>query len=404
MTLLPPENESKDLVLHAEEPVAEISTSQVEEDNTSGGLFQPIDPKRKLEIGHQAKDFVANIARMDLSAPDVQKQRNDIESLAGTQVAKTSASSSRILENRSSSVAGAKAQGDSATVRVAKDLTDLRGVVEDLTPNQANLTKAGKILGMFPGGNKLRKYFQRYESAQSQLDKITRALLSGQDELRKDNASLQVERQNLWDEMQELREYIELAKALDSEFEKQVEVFKAEGKTQAAQTMSNDFLFPVRQRRQDLLQQLAVSTQGYMAMALVQNNNKELIKGVERARTTTLTALRTAVIVAEALNNQRLVLDQIDAVNKTTNNMIESTSELLRTNTVRIHEQAVNSGVSIETLQKAFDNIFATIDAVENFKTQANENMAKTISGLEGQLERVRPQLERTKALETGKN
>lgn len=404
MTLLPPENESKDLVLHAEEPVAEISTAQVEEDNTSGGLFQPIDSKRKLEIGHQAKDFVANIARMDLSAPDVQKQRNDIESLAGTQVAKTSASSSRILENRSSSVAGAKAQGDSATVRVAKDLTDLRGVVEDLTPNQANLTKAGKILGMFPGGNKLRKYFQRYESAQSQLDKITRALLSGQDELRKDNASLQVERQNLWDEMQELREYIELAKALDGEFEKQVEVFKTEGKTQAAQTMSNDFLFPVRQRRQDLLQQLAVSTQGYMAMALVQNNNKELIKGVERARTTTLTALRTAVIVAEALNNQRLVLDQIDAVNKTTNNMIESTSEMLRTNTVRIHEQAVNSGVSIETLQKAFDNIFATIDAVENFKTQANENMAKTISGLEGQLERVRPQLERTKALETGKN
>ena len=44
-------------------------------------------------------------------------------------------------------------------------------------------------------------------------------------------------------------------------------------------------------------------------------NNLELIKGVDRATTTTISALRTAVILAQALENQKLVLDQITALN-----------------------------------------------------------------------------------------
>src|SRR2546428_13963908 len=64
--------------------------------------------------------------------------------------------------------------------------------------------------------------------------------------------------------------------------------------------------------------QLAVNAQGYLALELVRKNNLELIKGVDRATTTTISALRTAVIVAQALTNQELVLNQITALNTTT--------------------------------------------------------------------------------------
>ena len=104
--------------------------------------------------------------------------------------------------------------------------------------------------------------------------------------------------------------------------------------------------------------------QGYLALDLIRKNNTELVKGVERATTTTVSALRTAVIAALALGNQKLVLDQITALNTTTGNIIESTSVMLRQQTLQIGEQAANATVSIEKLQAAFNNIYATIDTI----------------------------------------
>ena len=82
--------------------------------------------------------------------------------------------------------------------------------------------------------------------------------------------------------------------------------------------------------------------QGYLALDLVKKNNVELVKGVDRASTTTVGALRTAVTVAQAMTNQRLVLDQITALNTTTAGIIDSTGKLLRDNTAKIHEQAAS--------------------------------------------------------------
>ncbi|MBN9630971.1 MAG: toxic anion resistance protein, partial [Actinobacteria bacterium] len=148
--------------------------------------------------------------------------------------------------------------------------------------------------------------------------------------------------------------------------------------------------------RQDLTTQIAVSVQGYLALDAIRKNNLELIKGVERARTTTVAALRTAIIVAQALGNQELVLDQISALNDATNAMIDRTGELLRQQTARVHEEAVSTGVSLETLQHAFDNVFATMDAIDGYRVKAVESMAKTVDALEQQVERSRSYLDRS--------
>ncbi len=138
--------------------------------------------------------------------------------------------------------------------------------------------------------------------------------------------------------------------------------------------------------------------QGYLALDLVKKNNVELIKGVDRAQTTTVAALRTAVIVAQALANQKLVLDQINALNTTTSAMIESTSAMLRQQGVEVQQQASSAMVSIESLQHAFDNIYATMDAIDTYKAQAVETMAATVGALEQQITRASPYLERSHA------
>jgi len=399
MTLLTPpdaEKPSAPIVLDAP-PAVEI----VQEDAATG-MLPEVDPSRKLEIGNQAKGFVTDLVKFNPNDPAFAAKISDIQNLAQKEIVIAGAGTSRLLERKQSSVAGAKASGGDATIRVANTLADLRNTVTDLTPNAADLTGVQKFLGFIPGGKKITRYFRKYESAQAQLDNIVKSLLAGQDELQKDNASLQQEKQNQWNTMLQLREYIVLAEGIDREIVLEIERLKQSGNLQAANQIETDMLFVVRQRHQDLLTQLAVSVQGYMAMELVRKNNVELIKGVDRARTTTITALRTAVIVAQALDTQKLVLDQIDAVNEATNKTILATSAMLKQNTTRVHEQATNSGVSVETLTKAFDDIFSTMDAIDTFKAEANAKMEVTIGALSAQLDRAKPQLERARALEAG--
>jgi uncharacterized protein YaaN involved in tellurite resistance len=157
-------------------------------------------------------------------------------------------------------------------------------------------------------------------------------------------------------------------------------------------------LFSVRQKVQDLMTQLAVSVQGYLALDVIRRNNVELIRGVDRATTTTVSALRTAVIVAQALADQKLVLDQITALNTTTSNLIESTSVLLRQQSGVINEQAASSTVDIAKLQAAFDNIYATMDEIDGFKLKALDNMARTVDALSAQVRKSQAYVDRARA------
>jgi uncharacterized protein YaaN involved in tellurite resistance len=362
----------------------------------------PVEAARQAEINVQAKEFIAGIAALDARSPEFSRRVEGLSSLAAPAMRSSADTSSRMLERSATSVSSAKRSGNSAQAHVAQTLGELRATVESLTPNNADLGAGRKILGMIPKGNKMAKYFQRYESAQGQLDAIIKSLMAGQNELRTDNSDLAHEKVQLWDTMQVLSETAVYAKALDDATADKIAQLRRSGQEEQAQALEADVLFPIRQRHQDVLTQLSVSVQGYLAMDLIRKNNLELIKGVDRARTTTISALRTAVIVAQALANQKMVLDQIDAVNTTTNNMILQTSEMLKDQTVRIHQQAASSGVSVETLKKAFDNVYATMDAIDSFRATAAKNMDGTVHALESGLEQAKPYLDRSRKAEDG--
>ncbi|MEU8665223.1 toxic anion resistance protein, partial [Actinoplanes philippinensis] len=252
------------------------------------------------------------------------------------------------------------------------------------------------------GGSRIDRYFARYQSAQTQLDAIIRALASGQDELRKHNAAIETEKANLWASMGRLGEYNELATALDAALTEKAAALEATGRAEDAAALTSDAVFAIRQRRQDIMTQMAVSVQGYLALDLIRKNNLELIKGVDRSQTTTVAALRIAVIVSQALSTQKLVLDQINALNDVTSQLIEATSQQLRTQGAAIHENAASATVDVDRLQAAFDNVFATMDAVDTFRAQAVESMAQTVRALEGQIQRAQPYLERARRNEGG--
>jgi len=127
------------------------------------------------------------------------------------------------------------------------------------------------------------------------------------------------------------------------------------------------------------------------------------VKGVDRASTTTVAALRTAVTVAQALTNQKLVLEQIGALNTTTAGMIDTTGEMLKSQTGAIHEQAASSMIPLETLQRAFQNIYDTMDQIDQFKLAALANMKQTVDTLGNEVEKSKGYIARAEGVAQGK-
>jgi uncharacterized protein YaaN involved in tellurite resistance len=368
----------------------------VKDEEAAGAV--PVDDAKKTELAQRAQAFADELAGLDHRAPEFTKKVDSITTMGDKDLRASASVSNRMLDRPAAVVkAGKGVRSGDAQTRVATTLNDLRTTITDLDPNRADLTGAKKILKWLPGGDRIQKYFQKYESAQTQLNAIIKSLESGQDDLRKDNAAIETEKTNMWTTMGKLSEYNQLAGALDEAVTNKVAELEAAGNAEAANALKSDALFAIRQRRQDIMTQMAVSVQGYMALDLVRKNNVELIKGVDRAQTTTISALRTAVIVSQALARQKLVLDQITALNTTTSNLIESTSNQLRIQGAEINQQAASSTIDIQKLQVAFDNVFQTMDALDTFRSQAVDSMAQTVTALEGQIERAKPYLERTR-------
>jgi uncharacterized protein YaaN involved in tellurite resistance len=195
---------------------------------------------------------------------------------------------------------------------------------------------------------------------------------------------------------------VHISKTLDQRLEDKANELDATDPAKA-KAIRETALFYTRQRTTDLLTQMAVTVQGYLALDLVKKNNVELVKGVDRASTTTVAALRTAVTVAQAMTNQKLVLEQIGALNTTTAGMIDATGEMLRTQTGAIHQQAASSTIPLETLQRAFQNIYDTMDQIDQFKLQALGNMKQTVDTLGKEVEKSKGYIARAEGVNQAK-
>ena len=357
---------------------------------TSAPKMAPAVPASAVPMLDQKVDgYLDALMKSETKSPEYEAKATEMRTMGDDDIRRAAESSNRLLQ---SPVKALQEGGLASGSKVGKTLLELRRTVEELDPSQAQGAK--KVLGMIPFGDKISDYFRKYQSAQSHLNGILHSLRNGQDELQRDNVALNLEKQQLWDSMGRLNQYVYIAEKLDAKLAAQIATLDATD-PEKAKALREDVLFYVRQKHQDLLTQLAVSIQNYLAIDIVIKNNIELIKGVDRATTTTISALRTAVIVSQALSNQQLVLDQITALNTTTSGLIERTSEMLKDNSIRIQEQAASATIGLPQLQRAFQNIYATMDAIDTFKVQALDNMAATIGTLETEVAKSRTYLDR---------
>ncbi len=361
------------LELKAPDPVPVVAPEK------AAGLV-PVTEEQKSKLEEKVDGFVDDLIAQDANSPEFGKRVEQLTNMGRKEIAEAAGQSNRFLDRP------VRAMGENDGV--GADLAELRRTVEDLDPGKkGDLLTPRKIFGIIPFGNKLRNYFDSYKSSQDHIQTILTRLAGGKDELLMDNAAIDVERQNLWAAMGRLEQMIHISKVMDKRLEEKAAELDI-SEPAKAKAIRETALFYVRQRTQDLLTQMAVTVQGYLALDLVKKNNIELVKGVDRASTTTVGALRTAVTVAQALVGQKLVLEQITSLNQTTAGIIDSTGEMLKNQSAQIHEQAAASTIPLETLQRAFQNIYDTMDHIDEFKLKSLETMKTTVNTLSDEVEK----------------
>jgi len=382
--LTPPETTTPVITLEPPKPVAVVPQDEADQ-------MVKLDQTKVPELDAKVNDFVMHVLQTPINTSVFDEKVNAIHQLGSAEIRASAQIANRMLDRPAKSMD--KALFDNSPI--AKSLTELRGVVEDLDPSrQGSLDSPRKFLGIIPMGKTVQDYFRKYESSQTHINSIIESLYNGKDELMKDNAVIEQEKVNMWNLMQSLRQYIYVGKKIDERLEQKIGELEATD-PEKARVVKEEMLFYVRQKNMDFLTQLAVNIQGYLALDMIRKNNLELIKGVDRATTTTISALRTAVMVSQALSSQKLVLDQINALNSTTSSLIESTSVLLKRQTAQVHEQASSSSVDMEKLQKAFNHIYETMDAIDDFKVKALGNMQQTVNVLTQEVDKAQTYLDR---------
>lgn len=142
------------------------------------------------------------------------------------------------------------------------------------------LCRALLKLGTQPDARQQERAASQIGQRQEDVHLLAEALEVDRSALLTDNAALGQDERVLSHEVEALRQYALLAGRIDE--------LVAEQSPQRTEV-----LYAVRQRRRDLLAQLAVASQAHASLRLMEQTNLDVLRALSAAATTTLTALRT---------------------------------------------------------------------------------------------------------------
>lgn len=337
--------------------------------------------KEELQVPQEEKEAIDNTAinkakdvmEADIDSFETRKEITDVINNFGTETLTKNRNRNELLEKRLMSYNRIGGQGS----EVAKGLEDLTIQMKDLDPSGIDFAKSGKLGKIF---NPVRRYFEKYNTADHEISTIIDSLDKGKKMLEDDNTTLEIEEASMREITKEMKKNMELGMQLDTYLTQAIDQAKRDGEPEEKiKFVEDEVLFPLRQRVEDFQQILVVNQQGIIASEIIRKNNRELIRSVDRAKNVSVSALRTAVTIAGALYNQRIVLDKVNAVNKATNDMIESTSKMLREQGVEIQKQATEAALSPDVLQASFAEALGALDDINNYRQQALPMMKDTI-------------------------
>ena len=334
-----------------------------------------VEPAHAELIENSASEKGGQIMKADLES--VAERREILQAIEnlGSDIAKQSATKNEMLSRRM--VQLSREGGESG--EIAKGLEELSIKMRDLDPSGVDFAKQGAFGKLF---NPVRRYFERYKTADAEIGDIVQSLERGKATLKNDNVTLELEEDSMRNLTKQLNQQIELATDLDAYLTDAVEKARADltSDPERIKFVEEEVIFPLRQKILDFQQLLTVNQQGIVSMNIIRRNNLELMRAVDRAESVTVSALRVAVTVAAALYNQRIVLDKVNTLNEATNGMISATSRMLKEQGAEIQKNATEANISADTLRESFAETIQALEDISTYKQEALPRIKQTIA------------------------
>lgn len=228
----------------------------------------------------------------------------------------------------------------------------------------------------------VKKFMQRYEKLEVQIDRIEQQLDQARMQMLKDITMFDGLYEKNLEYFRELQIYIaageEKLKELQEITLPQLHAeATAKGDAMSAQVVRDfeDTVNRFEKKIHDLKLSKAVAIQTAPQIRLIQNNDKMLVDKIQTAILSTIPLWKSQIVIALGLHRQESVLKMQRSVSDATNTLLTKNAELLRQNSTEVAKESERGIVDLETLKKVNADLISTIE--ETIKIQQEGRAAR---------------------------
>ena len=228
----------------------------------------------------------------------------------------------------------------------------------------------------------VKKFMQRYEKLEVQIDRIEQQLDQARMQMLKDITMFDGLYEKNLEYFRELQIYIaageEKLKELQEITLPQLHAeATAKGDAMSAQVVRDfeDTVNRFEKKIHDLKLSKTVAIQTAPQIRLIQNNDKMLVDKIQTAILSTIPLWKSQIVLALGLHRQESVLKMQRSVSDATNTLLTKNAELLRQNSTEVARESERGIVDLETLKKVNADLISTIE--ETIKIQQEGRAAR---------------------------
>ncbi|MBU9711324.1 toxic anion resistance protein [Evansella tamaricis] len=266
-------------------------------------------------------------------------------------------------------------------------LSKLKEMVSELEPNYLNEGKWKQFVNKLVRKSPMEKYARKYQTIEAEVETVIGALLSGKDRLQEDSVMLHQLKEVARERIAGLNNQIEIGKQLNTMLEEELTKEEWQNDPSPVQKGQQKVLSRVKNMQQAVL----VLQQSLASVDIIVENNDKLEEAIFNAITMTKNIITVTASIQLALSNQKKVIDAVRNVNQTTEAMLLSNAQLLKSNTEETLKTLEEPAVALETFKKAYEDVYAAIEMTE----QSNSRIIESSKHFIEEMEQLNEQMER---------
>lgn len=256
-------------------------------------------------------------------------------------------------------------------------LKELSSIMSRFDKEELKEKSEGFFSKVFGGGKKaIERLFSKYQSLGGEIDKIYSQIMSYKNELSKANDMLDSMFQENLNYYKQLEKYIIACGLVIKEMESEdlpyyEEKAKSGDSSDALQLESvRNAVELLKQRAYDLEMARMVAMQTAPQIRIIQKGNYKLIGKIHSAFIITIPIFKNGLIQAVTLRRQKIVAESMDALDRTTNELLLKNAENIKSQSIEIAKMSSNSSIKVDTLEKTWQTIVEGIDETNKIEEE----------------------------------